>query len=65
MCGLLADGANATGFKSMVAAQFTGIGLQKDNNAFALYNSTTGEWEDADDGKENLSTNSSAVYKPA
>ena len=30
MCGLLADGANATGFKSMVAAQFTGIGLQKD-----------------------------------
>ena len=25
MCGLLADGANATGFKSMVAAQFTGI----------------------------------------
>ena len=65
MCGLLADGANATGFKSMVAAQFTGIGLQKDNNAFALYNSTTGEWEDADDGKENLSTNSSAVYKPS
>ena len=65
MCGLLADGANATGFKSMVAAQFTGIGLQKDNNAFALYNSTTGEWEDADDGKENLSTNSRSVYKPS
>ena len=65
MCGLLADGANATGFKSMVAAQFTGIGLQKDENAFALYNTTTGEWETADDGKENLSTNSRSVYKPA
>ena len=32
--GLHADGAKATGFKSMVAAQFTGIGLQKDDNAF-------------------------------
>jgi hypothetical protein len=27
----------ATGFKSMVVAQFTGIGLQKDDNAFVLY----------------------------
>ena len=37
MCGLLADGASADGFKSMVVAQFTGIGLQKDDNAFILY----------------------------
>jgi hypothetical protein len=29
MCGLVADGSKATGFKSMVVAQFTGIGLQK------------------------------------
>ena len=29
MCGMQADGATATGFKSMVVAQFTGIGLQK------------------------------------
>jgi hypothetical protein len=64
MCGLLADGASADGFKSMVVAQFTGIGLQKDDNAFILYNTTTGEWESADDGKENLSTNSRAVFKP-
>ena len=34
MCGVLADGAKATGFRSMVIAQFTGIGLQKDDNAF-------------------------------
>ena len=33
-CGLHADGSAATGFKSMVVAQFTGIGLQKDDNAF-------------------------------
>ena len=30
MCGLFADGDKATGFQSMVLAQFTGIGLQKD-----------------------------------
>ena len=65
MCGLLADGASADGFKSVVVAQFTGIGLQKDDNAFVLYNTTTGEWESADDGKENLSTNSRAVFKPS
>ena len=37
MCGCLADGSKATGFKSMVIAQFTGIGLQKDDIAFVLY----------------------------
>ena len=36
MSGMLADGARATGFKSMVVAQFTGIGLQKDEKAFVL-----------------------------
>ena len=33
-CGMHADGAKATGFKSMVVAQFTGVSLQKDDNAF-------------------------------
>ena len=65
MCGLYANGANATGFKSMVVAQFTGIGLQKDDNAFILYNSTTGVYDDSTvPGNENLSTNSRAVFKP-
>ena len=41
MCGMLADGATATGFKSMVVAQFTGIGLQKDEKAFVKYNEDT------------------------
>ena len=31
----------------MVAAQFTGIGLQKDDNAFIKYNTTTGVYDDA------------------
>ncbi len=65
MCGLYADGQKATGFKSMVVAQFTGIGLQKDDNAFLLYNSTTGVYDDSTvPGNENLSTNSRAIFKP-
>ena len=31
----------------MVVAQFTGIGLQKDDNAFIKYNSTTGVYDDS------------------
>jgi len=65
MCGLLADGAKATGFKSMVVAQFTGIGLQKDDNAFVVYNSRTGIFEDRTvAGNETISTNSKAIFKP-
>ena len=37
MCGMHADGSKADGFKSMVVAQYTGIGLQKDDNAFVKY----------------------------
>ena len=65
MCGLHADGSKASGFKSMVVAQFTGIGLQKDDNAFVKYNATTGLYEDSTvAGNENLHTNSRAIYKP-
>ena len=64
MCGMHADGSKATGFKSMVVAQFTGIGLQKDNNAFVKYNETTGSYDDATT-IANLSSDSRAVYKPS
>jgi hypothetical protein len=65
MCGLHADGNKATGFKSMVVAQFTGIGLQKDDNAFVIYDSITGTYQDSTvPGNENLSTNSRSVFKP-
>ena len=43
--GMHADGSEATGFKSMVVAQFTGISLQKDDRAFVLYNPSTGNYE--------------------
>ena len=66
MCGLHADGDKAEGFKSMVVAQFTGIGLQKDNNAFVKYNSTSGTYDDGTAaGNENIQTDSRARFKPS
>ena len=69
MCGMLADGAKATGFKSMVVAQYTGIGLQKDDKAFVKYNENTPPTGQYDDntvaGNETISTNSKARYKPS
>jgi len=41
LCGLWADGSKVTGFKSMVVAQFTGVSLQKDDNAFIKFTETT------------------------
>ena len=66
MCGLYADGDKATGFKSMVVAQYTGIGLQKDNNAFVKYDETSGEYKDSTfAGNDNINSDSRAVYKPS
>tara|TARA_B100000900_G_scaffold413209_1_gene436710 strand:- start:2931 stop:8825 length:5895 start_codon:yes stop_codon:yes gene_type:complete len=66
MCGLHADGSKALGFKSMVVAQFTGIGLQKDVNAFVKYNATSGEYKDSTfAGNTNLNTDSTAIFKPS
>tara|TARA_R100000008_G_C3587737_1_gene174045 strand:+ start:7461 stop:14519 length:7059 start_codon:yes stop_codon:yes gene_type:complete len=67
MCGLHADGSKATGFKSMVVAQFTGIGLQKDDNAFVIYNSSNSSYNDANSASSDsvpLYTNQEAVYNP-
>ena len=64
MCGLLADGDKATGFKSMVVAQYTGIGLQKDNNAFVRYDTGVGEYNDST-SLTNLNSNSRSRFKPA
>ena len=64
MNGLFADGSKAAGFKSMVAAQFTGISLQKDVKAFVKYNTTSGVYDDSTT-VDNISANSLARYKPA
>jgi len=64
ICGLKADGAKADGFKSMVTAQFTGVSLQVDDNAFVVYNSQSGSFDDSV-VVPNLHTNINAVYKPS
>ena len=65
--GLHADGSKATGFKSMLTAQFTGISLQKDDNAFIIYDEETGIYNDnltVSQDQQPLHTNSRAIYKP-
>ena len=64
MCGLLADGNKASGFKSMVVAQFTGIGLQKDTNAYVKYDETSGTYKD-NTVYQNLNSDSRARFKPS
>jgi hypothetical protein len=67
MCGMHADGDKATGFKSMVVAQFTGIGLQKDPNAFLIYDKASGEYKNnttATGVAKPLYINQDAVYSP-
>ena len=47
MNGMLADGSKASGFRSMVVAQFTGVSLQKDDRAFVRYNPTNRNYSDS------------------
>lgn len=48
LCGIFADGATTTGFKSIVVAQFTGVSLQRDMRCWQFYNETgaTPVWTD-------------------
>ena len=41
MQGMNADGSKASGFRSMVVAQFTAVSLQKDDRAFVKYNKSS------------------------
>lgn len=45
MQGMHADGSKASGFRSMVVAQFTAVSLQKDDRAFTKYNPTSRQYE--------------------
>ena len=45
MNGMHADGARASGFRSMVVAQFTAVSLQKDDRAFVKYNASSRNYQ--------------------
>ena len=61
-CGMHSYGSRATGFKSMVVAQYTGISLQKDDAAFLKYDSGTNTY--INDGKSLYHKDIDAVYNP-
>lgn len=66
MNGMHADGSKATGFRSMVTAQFTGISLQKDDRAFVRYDETTGTYKNQDQWGNlySLHQDSKSIYRP-
>ena len=45
MNGIHSDGAKASGFRSLVTAQFTAVSLQKDDRAFVKYNQSSRLYE--------------------
>jgi len=64
MSGLHADGNKATGFRSMVVAQFTGVSLQKDDNAFLKYVDGIYKNQTQLGSSISLHTDSDAIYNP-
>ena len=63
MCGMHADGSKASGFKSMVVAQFTGVSLQKDDNAFCKFDTASGDFKFAST-VDNIHSDGDAKYRP-
>jgi hypothetical protein len=63
MCGLHADGSKVQGFKSVVVAQFTAVSLQKDNDAFVIYDEDSGTYLDSTVVPD-LYKNTRSRYKP-
>ena len=71
MNGMHADGSKASGFRSMVVAQFTGVSLQKDDRSFVKYSKSSRSYslpqfsgESSGDtlSSESSATNSDKVY---
>ncbi len=70
MNGMHADGSKASGFRSMVVAQFTGVSLQKDDRAFVKYDPTSRVYDGitisrqtgSDLSKDSSSLNPDKVY---
>lgn len=70
MQGMHADGSKASGFRSMVVAQFTAVSIQKDDRAFVKYNQSNRSYNGIGISKvtgarlasESSSTNINTVY---
>ena len=64
ICGMHADGSRATGFKSMVVAQYTGISLQKDDTAFLKFRPGSPGSFGTQIANESLHKDPEAIYNP-
>jgi len=64
MCGFLADGSKVSGFKSSVVSEFTGVSVQKDDNAFVKFDPVSGTYRDSTT-LINLHKDSRSRYKPS
>jgi hypothetical protein len=70
MNGMWADGSKASGFRSMVVAQYTAVSLQKDDRAFVKYDPVSRTYQEYPYTKQtgtalssgSASTNSDTVY---
>ena len=63
MQGMHADGSKATGFRSMVVAQFTGVSLQKDDRAFVKYDPSSRTYDPGSYASGTLQTGSELSAK--
>jgi hypothetical protein len=64
MQGMHTDGSKASGFRSMVVAQFTAVSLQKDDRAFVKYNRTNRTYDSISVSKvsgDDLSAGASSI----
>ena len=61
LCGIDYDGAKVGGFRSLVTAQFTGVSLQTDVNAYEIYVESSDGWRDPKNYQEVIDTDPNNV----
>ena len=61
LCGIDYDGDKMGGFRSLVCAQFTGVSLQRDQNAWQVYIDSVQGWRDAKNYQEVIDTDPNDV----
>ena len=61
LCGIDYDGSKVGGFRSLVTAQFTGVSLQTDQNAYEVYIEAVDGWREPKNYQEVIETDPNNV----
>ena len=61
LCGIDYDGEKVGGFRSLVTAQFTGVSLQNDQNAYEIYIEAVDGWREPKNFQEVIDTDPNNV----